>query len=476
MDDLFKSANRFCLAMSLLGVQQLEALLIPASSDVHDSATPDNGRHDSGIARHIDEGLLEDTAKNLCGMSQRIQQQAMAAVSGIFSGAGLTPRLAIRTLLRAIQDSAGIAELVTFHRDGKVAWRELQNKLRSFFLFEHIDSVLNISRTSEPSLRELLNRASRLGSFLAVWATEGLGHYYSDWHFSRGSLPAQLLSAADTQDFPSRCLVPLHAGLGLSLAESLLAATEKKHMEVSTAVNRMSEFCEKNVHKSFQGEVFEALGLAARNLYPHLVPAIDVHLSRLDHALLAYFWHGIGRAIYFAPTNFAPFRNAPWKAVQMCLQEPSHPLGRRNALAGFVWALTLVNVRSPEVMAAFLEHHRQDIAADDAFMNGVCSAALIWHDCDPGDQDLDEFRFYKPSASPPFVIDLWRDYVAQACSGALRYHATVRDQNAIGELFRYHDLSAFFNTLERSQDHSEPAMPLPIAKDAISNRELKECP
>lgn len=465
MDDLFKSANRLFWAMSLLGVQQLQELLLPAASEGADSETRGNDVTGTKIPRRLDDGLLEDTAKSLLSASHRIQQQATAAISAVFSRESPTPRIAIKTLIRAIRDSAGIVELATFHREGKVVWRELQNKLFSFFLFEHVDSMLNISLTSEPSLSQLLSHASRLGSFIAVWAAEGIGHYYSDWHFSRERLPEQLLSAVDIQDFPASNLVPLHAGLGLSLAESLLAATEKNKMDVSTAVNRMNEFCEKNVRKGFQEEVFEGLGLATRNLYPHLVPAIDLHLSRLDPGLLAYFWHGIGRAIYFAPSNFAPFRNAPWKAVQMCLREPSHSLGRRNALAGFVWALTLVNLRSPEVMATFLKHHWKDVAADDVFANGVCSALMIWHDCDPSDRDLNEFRSYRPSASPPFVTDVWRNHVTKACNDALRYHATVRDQNALGELFCYRDLPEFFNTLERSRDHLNGSMPMPDSEE-----------
>ena len=448
MDDLFKSANRLWLATSLRGVQQLGSLF-----DARSSRYPSNGAQVGAFSKpDLDVSLIEGTARAIYGSGRQIQRQAFTTISDLFSQEVPTPRLAMRTAFQIMQDSAEIMELLTPYRDGQIAWAELHNKLQSFYLFEYIDLVLDISPEVEPSLQELLNRASRLGSFFSVWATEGIGHYYSDWHLARGSLPELLLPGQDRRDLPPSSLIPLYAGLGLSLAESFLRIVDIEQIDTGIAVDRFIQHCQNNVRKGFAGEVCEALGLATRNLYPHLVNTIDLHLSQIDDALLAYFWHGVGRAIYFVPTNFPPFRNAPWKAVEMCLREPAHSLGKCNALAGFAWALTLVNLRKPEVMATFLKHHWKDVANSDAFANGVCSAVLVWHDCAPGDEDLDEFRRYAPPKSDTSLVDLWTRFVTQACNDALRYHPIIAKRGVIGEIFRYHDLSEFVRTLERTQD------------------------
>ncbi len=458
MNDLLKSAGRLGWATSLLGVRHLNELLISPPSSSQGAGIQHTEVQSASRRKRDVDGLLGEMASGVYNVSRRVQQQTTALISDIFSGDGLTPRLAVRTLFQIMQDSAGIVELITPHHDGQIAWRELQNKLQSFYLFEHVDSVLSISGRAEPSLPELLDRASRLGPFFSVWATEGLGHYYSDWHLSHGSLPDQLLSGPRAPYLPPASLIPLHAGLGLSFVESLLRATDKGQLDAAAVVSTLIQFCHNNVQRGFQGEVWEALGLAARNLYPHLVAAIDLLLSRIDSALQAYFWHGVGRAIYFAPTNFLPFRNAPWKAVQMCLVEPSHSLGKRNALAGFSWALTLVNLRNPEVMATFLKHHWKDIVHSDAFANGVCSAIVVWHDSAPSDDDLDAFYRYEPPKSDPSLIDLWHKYVTQTRNDALRYHRVLAKHNALGEIFRYRNLPDFIRTLECTSQHFKPSV------------------
>lgn len=59
----------------------------------------------------------------------------------------------------------------------------------------------------------------------------------------------------------------------------------------------------------------------------------------------------------------------------MCLTEPKHETGKRNALSGFCFALTLVNLRQPEVLEAFFKHHPVEAANS---VDGIQAAIAVW--------------------------------------------------------------------------------------------------
>ena len=435
MDELFKSFARLGLATSLWGVQQLQKTLTPFTA--------------AGLIGLKPGGFIPDSFRNY------LSQPMASAISEMLAADSLAPRGMMKTAVELMRSSAEIFKTITAQGDYHLAWSEFQNKLLSFYLFENIDSTLDISPNARPSLPEIVGKTSRLGPFLSVWATEGVGHYVSDWHFAQGQLPTQLLSSPEAQALSTASMIPLHAGVGLSLAEASFRETSRSD-EVPSLIATFVERCQDSARKGFLGEAYEALGLACRTLYPHLVGGIDRQLALTDEALLAYFWHGVGRAIYFAPTNVLPVRNAPWAAaLQACSLEPPHALGRRNAASGFAWALTLVNMRQPEVMAGFLRQHVNDISASDAFSNGICSAAIAWHDSAPGDEDLDPFRNFQPGDR--HETDLWKKYVKASCDDALRYHSVITQHDALGEIFRYQNLPEFIRNLECANRNSSAA-------------------
>ena len=125
----------------------------------------------------------------------------------------------------------------------------------------------------------------------------------------------------------------------------------------------------------------------------------------------------------------------------MCLLEPPHALGKLNAASGFVWALTLVNLRYPEIFAAFLKHHQAGLPHDDAFFNGLFSALVIWLESAPMDSSVSSFLEYHPGWQDPSLPQLWDRYMRQACNDALHFHqsTTITD---IGALFRYQPISS----------------------------------
>src|SRR3990172_1164865 len=82
-------------------------------------------------------------------------------------------------------------------------------------------------------------------------------------------------------------------------------------------------------------------------------------------------------------------------------------LGRRNAAAGFAWAITLVNMRFPIIMETLLKYHGEEFLKDDAFANGVMSSLIMLYDITPDDSVLAAYRQHRTAASDARVAELW---------------------------------------------------------------------
>src|ERR1043165_1110904 len=275
--------------------------------------------------------------------------------------------------------------------------------------------------------------------------------------WERAGVPRNLLRDADA--LPARSLVALHAGMGLSLASRLLktVGARSSESEVRGALRRYVELCEDNSRPGYVGAAYEALGVVARNLYPQLIRVVDRQLQKLDEKLSGYFWHGVGRAIYFAPTNFLPFNNSPWRAVEMSRREPEHETGRLNALAGLVWAMALVNIRQPEILEALLRRHCGELSQNDALSNGVSSAVMTWRDSTRDSSYLDALCRHQPEPSEPALAELWADQVLRPCRDALlRFYPVMKEHDCLGEIFRYQSLPSLVSRLDEGRAGRKP--------------------
>jgi hypothetical protein len=390
-------------------------------------------RHHSSsrmIMRSSNDHSLDSRRSELSGMEGRIGR----LLAGVIPWTAESSRGAVGVVLQMLLQSAQALNGIGPRPDTHVAWQELQNKLQVFSLFEQLDSKVNLGLEESNSLLDLVERASTLDRYRAVWVTEGLGHCHSDLQLSSGAIPVGMLTNNSVSPLPASSLIPLHAGMGLSLAEQLLPLMEKN---VGSSLNTFEDRCRRNCRKGYFGAAYEALGFAARNLYPHLVRPIDRALAHHNPKLQAFFWHGVGRAIYFSPTNFLPWRAAPWQGLRASLREPPHILGQRNAVSGFCWALTLVNIEHPAVMGMFLEHHMLHISSDNACGNGIRSALIVWRNVASA-YHLKALYLYKPDAS---IKSIWNELVLRSCDLAIEYHDVLRSGGVLGELFRSQPLA-----------------------------------
>jgi len=336
-----------------------------------------------------------------------------------------------------MQVAAEAFKLVMPTELNRATLQEFQNKIQTFDLFENVDAALQLQSGTEP-LTELVARSKALGSYSAVWATEGLGHYYAERRWEDSQTLKGLLR---DDGLPLESEIPLHAGMGLSFACRLLGRVPPRcsSYSVRETLEEFDELCRDNSREGYEGAAYEALGLAARNLYPHLVPLLDHELTLMNEERVGYFWHGVGRALYFSPTNFLLIGSAPSRAMEAAWHEPPHKEGRLNALAGLVWALALVNIRHPQVLELFLKHHRSHIEGSDAFASGLTSALVVWRDSARRDASID--KLYSHSPSDPVLQELWERRVRRSCLESLeRYEWELKEGDGLGRLFRYQPL------------------------------------
>jgi hypothetical protein len=363
-------------------------------------------------------------------------QTLFPQIFGPSSSAPASPRQLLWAAWQICKWSVDLFEKVSPFNDFPVQWEEVRNKLEAFSLFEHADLELNLAGGAEQSLPDLVHRAHLLGPYFSVWAMEGVGHYYASAHLSRDSRIATIWEKACTRDLPVASLVPIHAGIGLALAERLLSGVHGlSGSEFQKQVAEFVRLCQNTFQQEYLAILYEALGLATRNLYPHLMARMHLSLAKVDQGLPEYFWHGVGRALYFIPSSFLPGHSGPWKAFEMCMKEPPNEACRRNTVAGFVWALTLVNIRQPRIMAEFLFHHGKDLREQEAVVNGVCSALIIWTRACSNSHDLNRMSHYQHDGRKP-ILSPWNRYVVEACRDAQVY-CSAEAGGGLGKLFSY---------------------------------------
>jgi len=313
-------------------------------------------------------------------------------------------------------------------------WDEFRNKMESFLAFEYADLNLGFPEEPIPSLQKLIARAETLKNPARVFATEGIAYRLAKSDLERNSTSGCLASFQDCADFGPGILVLLHAGLGLALAESVVSSMDERESACSQLVEQFSKLCQQTALPSYEGVAFEALGFIAQALYPSLIEKIDQCLSA-NEDLLAYFWHGVGRGIYFAPENISPFRSAPWRAVDMYLRQTPHELARQNAMAGLAWALIATNLSQPEIVASFLKHHAMEVRANIGFVSGVASAVIFWREVCPDEARLETLLRYDP-ATIGLARDVWNQYVRGPWEDTLGDRSLLKQDASPEELFR----------------------------------------
>lgn len=350
---------------------------------------------------------------------------ALLLKSALRGGLGML-RLSTEALRSKLHDREAAADL-----------RELQNKLEVFERFQYTLADIGASPGAPLPLPEAVRRAAVMEPWARLWVVEGIGHACAEAAWRGPDPPRALLASLDAEDIPAKAWIPLHTGMGLSLASRILR--ERVHggspADLSAALRLLLDLCARCSAPGYARAAFEGLGFVARNLYSFTVPAIDRQLARLAPELRACFWHGVGRGLYFSPAGFLP--GATGSAMTRAMAEPPYDEGRLNAVSGAVWALTLVNLRHPEIVSSFLDRHPRLCRppTDGALMDGFSSAAALWCDAAGTDGWLGAFLRYRPDN--PRAAEVWRRLVEEPCRRAIRRCAGLRRSRRLDDLFLY---------------------------------------
>ena len=333
-----------------------------------------------------------------------------------------------------MQQSARMMGMFMPGRDLFCDWRELDNKFEAFRLFQYADRELKLPVDRLP-IDEAVRGALTLDAFRAIWVMEGIGYIKG----TASSLSVEgLLNEGAGSCVPDRAMISLHAGIGTAFGEKLLGGlgSNPSMGEIRQIIDRFLDLCRANCRPGWEDACIEPLGLVVRCLYPHLLDGVSAAMEESSPALRALFWHGVGRSLYFVPTNFLPIPGAQERMVKGAAAEAGRIDDRRQVLAGLIWAVTLVNLPQPAVIRS-LASICSRLRTQPEFTNGLISALLSWRHMSPGDRrHIGPYLRPLPNHHPDAA--LWKIWIETPAREALEnIWPGLESRNHIPALYTY---------------------------------------
>jgi hypothetical protein len=448
MLELSKSVIRYSWAMSLFGSQQLVNLFMPSNlSDPARTVKAASYPVTQAIENQLNDSDLIFAAFLLGDDTQR------ALVDLTFDT--LMLRIFTPSYISRFNQDVSIQwketrRVFSSVENVRLGWEELKNNFEVFRLVKNVSQLLAIPPGGQDfDLRKAVEGAYALGQFPDLWAVEGLGHDYTMTFFPRwgkGQSVRGILTDGQASVLPDKSLTMMHAGLGLAFAEKLMdrITPYSPASDIRGVLQEFVTLVKDNARNGYEGAAYESLGLVTRFWHAQMVNIVDQYMQEVEPEAVGYFWHGVGRALYFFPTYFVPGFLSAWIPVQ---QEPPYELAKLNMIAGLTWATTVVDIRQPQIMESILKYQGDIVSKTSAFTNGVMSALIMGSDITPGDAYINQFLEYKPS--DPQMAELWTRLIACPAKDAVeRIYPMLKKHNRLGEVFRYQDLPELVARLE----------------------------
>lgn len=357
------------------------------------------------------------------------------------------PNNILRTSFSVLRQTIQVLQLVQPDQ-ASLAWQELRNKLEVFMMVKNLPSTLHLPSDRLPPLPEMVEKAYSVPEFQALWAVEGLGHYYADLSWKLNGVPHGLLFEENAY-VPEKSLLMLHAGLGMAFADRLLGnlTSEASAEQFRETVRFFLATCQNNCRKGYLGAALESLGLITRDFYPDFVQRVDQALRQVGPEFLGFFWHGVGRAMYFSREYFLPILCTVWTGVD---SEASNAPDRLSAMAGLAWGVAMVNLRQPPIVENVVRSYFEQSDLAEGFSNGVVSSLIMRANMTPGTQMVETFYQHRPSSGSRNLALAWEQRVADPSRKALHdYYPVLEQHRALDQVFRYQDLAALVSYLQQ---------------------------
>ena len=424
---------RYTWAMSLFGVQQAANVMTP--SDFRQPTRRANSAFFS--VKQVAEIQFDD----LVFAAYQVGDEVQRGLTDIFFDAvtlqAFHPNYLSNLTSAVVEQSQDTLQHFSSAENARLAWQELRNNYEVFNLVKHVSSLLHVpSDDIEFDLKKLIQDAYALGAYPDLWAVEGLGHLYALTFWNKGRPIRGILTDVSPEVLPAKSLTMMHAGMGLGFAQQLMNTITpySPAEEIRGLLHQFVTLVDDNSRPGYEGAAYESLGLVTRFWHSQMVPVVEGHLRQFAPHVLGYFWHGVGRSLYFLPLYFVPGLLSPWLAIE---REAPHEFALLNMTAGLAWATTIVNVRQPELLENFVRMRGEHVSRTPAFTNGLMSTLIMGIDITPGDMYIMQFLDYRPKRSD--VAELWERLVAQPAREAVhRIHPILKKHECLGEVFQYH--------------------------------------
>jgi hypothetical protein len=450
MREFTKAVLNFSWAMSLFSLEELANLLIQNPSTSEDKLML---AFDAVTQATVQQFGIQNVIQGVFQAGNELQRAMLDLLFGFLTLEALHPNSMLRIPADMMTWSTETFGCLISGGDSLLAWSELQNKMEVFILVPNIPSRLHLpAEQPYPPLPEVVERAYALEPYPTLWAVEGLGDWYGNTFWQRNEIPHSILTDERVSDLPAKSLLMLHAGIGLSFAKHYLQTVNhlSSISEICQVLTEIIRLCRENSRPGYEGAALESLGLVTRSATftgdsrpEMMVQIVSKQLVEIDPDVLGYFWHGVGRAIYFLPINFLPCYGSIWHAVAMIQREVPDESVWYSALAGLAWGVTMVNIRQPAILANLLRHYGEQLSANDVFSYGVASSIMMRYDTTPDDPHIMQFCQYQPELTEPSLIRLWDSQVRQPVQEALQaYYPILKQHGRLGEIFCYQALPA----------------------------------
>jgi hypothetical protein len=344
-------------------------------------------------------------------------------------------------------------------------WQELRSKVAAYLLVRH---GLQGARLSGRPLPELVAAVYAREPGNAAFHLERLAF---DWvrarQAQRGDPGAErLLAGPAGAALPEKSLILLHSGMGMALAELLLGrlGPRSRAAAFDAAVRRFVAASNEGSLPGYEAVSLEALGLIVRRFLPSLRRGVEGALRGLDPELAGYYWHGAGRAIYFLPSLFFPLPGNVRRGLDFCRREPPDAERRLDALSGFFFAVTMINLGHPVVLETYLRHLDESAGESAALASGAAACAITLHQTSPGHPALARFLDYRPSPAPGGTCRraLWERWVGTPCREAVEtLYPLLRARRQLALLARHQSLPALRERLGPEGGGRPPSVSAP---------------
>jgi hypothetical protein len=357
MRELSKAAFRFSLAMSLHGVQQVLHALAPQRAsfpfrEVVKSLDAVSGAMEAELHGGLQVGKrLGDAAQQ--GMVDFFAA-GLAAVplTGLPAATGLESTL--QEALRRI--TPYVVAGLTVASDPREARRAVAESRNKVALDRVVREVEDGRRPCvDVPLPTLVAEAYRRPPGEVLTALVALGQLYARLRLSAPG-GAQSLGGWET-GLPRSSYFFFQVGMATELATFLCRDLEdwSPESQVGRIVERQVASFIGAARDGGERLAAEALGrvLCQRDRWANMRLATEL-LRDIDARLADALWHGAGSEDYLSAENFAPDFDDPWPGLRRCDTAAPDARSAERMMAGFVFALVVVNAASPEVVSRFL--------------------------------------------------------------------------------------------------------------------------